>query len=155
MFLFLAIGSKRLIPEIPVESVISLSFFMMEIVISWAIPPFPEPMTLSIRGKYIISEMPKDIVGGHPRPKDKNSKRVSRQNVSPSNEYSCSDECLYGMKRKSSPRRRIMGEVMYTMNITHHPRMMEPSMCPIKIRIMVDDEESDAQEKISCRVFSQ
>lgn len=126
---------------------------MMEIMISRTIPPFPEPMTLSIRGKYIIPEMPEDIVGGHPRPKDKNRKRVGRQNVSPSNEYSCGDKCLYGMKRKSSPRRWIMREVMYTMNIAHHPGIMEPSMCPIKIRIMVDDEENDAQEKISYRVF--
>ena len=42
---------------------------------------------------------------------------------------------------------------MDTMNIAHHPGVVEPSMCPIKIRIMVDDEENDTQEKISCRVF--
>ena len=76
-----SIRPHNFIPDIPVESVVSESFLMMEIVISRTIPPFPEPVLLSIRRKYIIPEMSEDIVGGHPRSKDENSDGVYWEDI--------------------------------------------------------------------------
>lgn len=87
-----SIRPHNFIPDIPVESVVSESFLMMEIVISRTIPPFPEPVLLSIRRKYIIPEMPEDIVGGHPRPKYENSYGMYWEDIDCCYEYTRRNE---------------------------------------------------------------
>jgi hypothetical protein len=77
---------------------------MMEIMISRTIPPFPKPVLVSIRRKYIIPEMSEDIVGGHPRSKDKDSNGMYWEDVDCSYKHACRDESLERMKRKGRPR---------------------------------------------------
>jgi hypothetical protein len=116
--------------------------------ISWAVPPLPEPVFLISKWQNIISSMYQHIKKSHPGTKEKHSHGMKWKNIYSSDENTSLKNWFDRMKWKSCPRWGIMWEVMNRVNMLHDARMMNSSMHPIKICIIIHDEKENTSPKI-------